>query len=101
MLQQKQKNLKWESKIDFHNTKTYQDFDLYNFKNKLVISDKPINLGFTISELSKLFIFVTVCNILQPFFGQENTQLHYIDFDSLVLSNKTPDIVKESIRLKE
>ena len=32
---------------------------------------------------------------LQPYFGQENLQLHYIDTDGMILSMKTKDIIKD------
>ena len=51
--------------------------------------DKPIHLGFSVLELSKLHMYETYCDILQPYFGQENFQLHYIDTDAFVLSVNT------------
>ena len=32
---------------------------------------------------------------LQPHFGRENLQLHYMDTDSFVLSKKTKDIIRD------
>ena len=55
--------------------------------------DKPIYLGFTVLELSKLLMYETYYDILQPYFGQENIQLHYMDTDSFVLSVNTIDII--------
>ena len=58
--------------------------------------DKPIYLGFDILELSRLLVYETQFDNLQPYFGQENIQLHYLDFDSFVLSirtqNRTDDL---------
>ena len=39
--------------------------------------DKPIYLGFAVIELSKLQLYETYYDILQPYFGQKNIQLHY------------------------
>ena len=50
---------------------------------------KPIYLGFTVLELSKLHMYETYYDILQPYFGQENLQLHYIDTNAFVLSVNT------------
>ena len=54
--------------------------------------DKAIYVGFTILELSKLHMYETYYDILQPYFGQENLQLHYIDTDGMILSMKTENI---------
>ena len=48
--------------------------------------DKPIYLGFSVLELSKLLMYETFYDKLQPYFKQEIIQLHYIDTDSFVLS---------------
>ena len=39
--------------------------------------------------------------ILQPYFGQENLQLHYIDTDSFALSIKTKDVIEDLFNLKD
>ena len=57
--------------------------------------DKAIYVGFTILEISKLHMFETYYDTLQPYFGQENLQLHYIDTDGMILSMKTKDIIKD------
>ena len=44
------KFLKRQSQIDFESVKTNQNFDVNNFKNKELMSDKPIYLGLTILE---------------------------------------------------
>ena len=38
---------------------------------------------------------------LQPFFGQESLQLHYIDTDGMFLSMKTKDIIKDLKNLED
>ena len=57
--------------------------------------DKPIYLGFAILELSKLHMYETYYDKLQPYFGQDNLQLHYMDCDSSFLSIKSEDIIKD------
>ena len=57
--------------------------------------DKAIYVGFVILELSKLHMYETYYDTLQPYFGQENLQLHYIDTDGMILSMKTKDIIKD------
>ena len=39
-------------------------------------------------------MYETYYDILQPYFGQENIQLHYMDTDSFVLSVNTNDFIK-------
>ena len=57
--------------------------------------DKPNYLGFTILELSKLLMYETSYDKLQPFFKQENIQPHHMDADSSVLSDNTTDFIKD------
>ena len=47
---------------------------------------KPIYLGFAVLDLSKLYKYESYYDKLQPYFGQEILQLHYVHTDALVLS---------------
>ena len=88
--------IKLQSKLPFNGIhKSYENCYIYTFKQNEVLMDKPIYLGFTVLELSKLHMYETYYDILQPYFGQENIQLHYIDTDAFVLSLKTKDIIKD------
>ena len=90
------KIVKQQSKLTFNGIhKSYENCDSYIFKQNEVLMDKPIYLGFTVLELSKLLMYETYYDILQPYFGQENIQLHYMDTDSFVLSVNTKDIIKD------
>ena len=60
---------------------------------------KPTYLGFAILGLSKLHMYETYYDKLQPYFGQENIQLHYNDTDAFVLSLKTKHITKKLKKL--
>ena len=91
-----QKIKKQQSKLTFNaNHKAYENCDSYTFKQKKVLMDKPIFLGFAILELIRLPMYETCYDKLQPYFGQEKTQLHYIDTDAFVLSVITNDIIKD------
>ena len=68
--------------------------DSYSFRPNKVKMDKPIYLGFTVLELSKLHMYETYYDKLEPYFGQENIQLHYIDTDAFVSSVKTKILSK-------
>ena len=63
--------------------------------------DKPIYLGSSVLELSKLLLYETFYDKLQPYFGQEIIHLHYMDTDSLVLSVSTKDIIKDLKNLED
>ena len=45
--------------------------------------------------MSKLHLYETYYDKLQPYFGQENIQLHYIDTDAFVLSVNTKDFIRD------
>ena len=88
--------IKQQSKLTFNGIhKTYENYDSYTFKQNEVLMDKPIYLGFSVLELSKLLMYETYYDILQPYFGQEKIQLHYMDCDSFVLSIETENIIND------
>ena len=62
--------------------------------------DKPIYLGFSVLELSKLLMYETYYDKLQPYFKQENIQ-YYMDTDSFVLSVSTKNIIKDLKKLED
>ena len=75
--------------------KSYENFGRCTFKQNEVLMDKPLYLGFDVLELGKLHMYETYYDILQPYFGQENIQLHYIDTDAFVLSVNTKGIIRD------
>ena len=66
-----------------------------------VLMDKPIYLGFAVLVLSKLHRCETYYDKLQPYFGLENIQLHYMDTDSFILSVNTKDFIKDLKNLED
>ena len=46
-------------------------------------------------------MYETYYDSLQPYFGQENLQLQYIDTDGMILSMKTKDIIKDLKNLED
>ena len=85
-----------QSKLTFNGIrKSYENYDSYTFKQNQVLMDKAIYVGFAILELSKLHMYETYYDTLQPYFDQENLQLHYLDTDGMILSMKTKDIIKD------
>ena len=91
-----------QSKLTFNGIqKSYENYNTYTFKQNQVVMDKAIYVGFSILELSKLHMYETYYDTLQPYFGQENLQLHYIDTDGVILSMKTKDIIKDLKNLED
>ena len=52
-------------------------------------------------ELSKLHMYETYYDTLQPYFGQEKLRIHYIDTDGMILSMKTENIIHDSKNLED
>ena len=96
------KILKQQRKLTFNGIhKNFNNCDSYLFKEHEILLDKPIYLGFAILELSKLHMYETYYDTLQPYFGQENIQLHYMDCDSFILSIKSENIIKDLKNLED
>ena len=96
------KILRWQRKIRFNGIcKSFSNCDSYLEKEHEILMDKPIYLGFAILELSKLHMYETYYDTLQPYFGQENLQLHYMDCDSFILSTKSENIIKDLKNLED
>ena len=69
--------IKQQSKLTFNGIhKSYENCDSYTFKQNEVPMDKPIYLGFAVLELSKLHMYETYYDKLQPYFKQENITLY-------------------------
>ena len=96
------KILKQQRKITFNGIhKSFNNCDSYLFKEHEILMDKPIYLGFAILELSKLHMYETYYDTLQPYFGQENIQLHYMDCDSFILNIKSENKIKDLKKLED
>ena len=84
-----QQIIKRQSKLSFKGiVDHYSKFSVYKFDKEKTLFDKPIYLGFTVLELSKLLMYEFYYNILQPYW-QNKIQLHYMDTDSFILSFDT------------
>ena len=59
--------LKQQSKLTFNSIhKSYENYNSYTFKQNEVLMNKPIYLGFSVLELSKLLMYETYYDKLQP-----------------------------------
>ena len=93
--------IKQQSKLTVNGIhKSYENCNSYTFKQNEVLMD-PVYLDFSVLDLSKLLRYETYDDKLQPYFGQELIQLHYMDTDSFVLSVTTKDIIKDLRNLED
>ena len=89
--------IKQQSKLTFNGFQiSYENFDSYTFRQNEVLMDKPIYLGFSVFELSKLLMYETYYDKSQPYFGWENLQCHYMDS----VTKDTPIIINEIANIK-
>ena len=96
------KIIKYQSNLTFNGIhKSYENCDSYVFRRNEVLMDKPIYLGFAVLEFSKLHMYETYYDELQPYFGEQNLHLHYMDTDSFILSVNTKDIIKDLKNLED
>ena len=87
--------IKRQSKLSFKGiVNHYSEFSIYKFDKEKVIFDKPIYLGFSVLELSKLLMYEFYYHKLQPYYG-DKIKLHYMDTDSFILSIKTGDLIND------
>ena len=64
------KIIKQQSKLTFNGIhKSNENYDSYTFKQNEILMNKPIYLGFTVLELSKLHMYETYYDVLQSYFG--------------------------------
>ena len=63
-----------------------------------VLSTKPFYVGFSVLKLSKLLMYEWYYDELQPYFGENNLQLHYLDTDSFIFSIKLIENLMEDLK---
>ena len=73
----------------------------YTFKQIEILMDKPIYLGFSVLDLSKLLMYETYYDKLQPYFGQKSLHLYYMDTDNFILSIKKKYSIKDLKNLED
>ena len=83
-------------------TAEYEKFSLYSFNKETIKFKKPIHVGFSKLELSKLLMYEWYYDKMQPYFGEENLELHYLDTDSFKFSFKSiKNLIEDSKYVKE
>ena len=87
--------IKRQSKLSFKGiVNHYSEFSVYKYDNEKTVFDKPIYLGFSVLELSKLLMYEFYYHKLQPYYNC-SVKLHYMDTDSFNLSIKTGDLIND------
>ena len=85
--------VKWFSKINFKSSKNFDNLHLIEMYKQEIIYDKPIYVGTSILDLSKLHMMNFHYNVIhKEFEGKYN--LIYSDTDSFVYNIEHPDIYK-------
>lgn len=69
-------------------------------RQRKVQMNKLWAVGFTILEISKLHMFKTFYNVLQPHFGEDNIQIGFSDTDSILALVKTESLDRDITALK-
>ena len=79
----RQSTLSFDDKIAEH-----EKFSLYSFNKEIIKFNNPVYVGFSVLELSKFLIFEWYYDKMQPYVGEDNLELHYLDTDSFIISFK-------------
>ena len=91
-----------QSKLSFDDKiAEYEKFNLYSFNKESIKFTKPIYVGFSVLELSKLLMYERYYDKMQPNFGEDNLELHYLDTDAFIFSFKPIKSLIEDIKYFE
>ena len=83
------RSLNRQAKLSFDDKNAeYEKFNLYSFNKETIKVTEPIYNGFCVLELSKLLMYEWYYDKMQPFFGEDNLELHFLDTDSFIFSCK-------------
>ena len=74
------RRLNRQSKLSFDDKiAEYGKFSLYSSNKESIKFTKPIYVGFSVLELSKLLMYEWYYDKMQPYFGEDKLELHYTD----------------------
>ena len=83
------------SEPNYHTTKWFsENLSAIEMKNAKVKMNKPIYLGLSILEISKILMYEFWYDYMKPKYG-DNVKLCYIDTDSFIIHLKTEDFYKD------
>ena len=74
-----------QSKLSFDDKiAEYEKFNLCSFNKERIEFTKPIYVGFCVLELSKLLMYEWYYDKMQPYVGEDNLELHFLDTNSFI-----------------
>ena len=76
----------------------YEKFNLYSFNKETIKVTKPTYVGFCVLELSKLLMYEWYYDKMQPYFGEDNLELHYLVTDSFIFLCKPIKSLSEDFK---
>ena len=77
-----------------------QNLVAVNRKPAVITLKKPLAVGFSILELSKLFMYKSYYDVFQKHFGEKNISLCFSDTDSFLFQIKNKNLESEKSKLK-
>ena len=97
------RTLNRESKFSFDDKiAEFEKFNLYSFNKESIKFTKPIYVGFSVLQLSKLLMYEWYYDKMQQCFGEDSLELHYLDTDSFILSfNPIKNLIEDLKHFKE
>ena len=82
------------SEPNYHTTKFFTELLLpIEMKTTEILMNKPVHLGLSVLELSKILMYEFRYDYVRPKYG-EKAKLCYVDTDSFIVYIKTDDIYK-------
>ena len=75
-----------------------EKFILFSFNEASIKFTKPLDVGFRVLDLSKLLIYDWYCDEMQPYFGEHNLDLHYMDTDAYIFFFKPIKVIIEDLK---
>ena len=88
-----------QSKLSFDDKiAEYEKLSLCSFNKESIKFTKPIYVGFSVLELSKLLMCEWYDDKMQPYFSEDNLELHYLDTDSFIFSFKPKKRLIEGLK---
>ena len=95
LISDKNKCRKWIADPRFKSRKIYnENLALFNLDIKLMKFRKPIYVGATVLDLSKLYMFEFHYDVMKPFYN-DKISLLYTDTDSFIYSIQTPNLYED------
>ena len=88
-----------QSKISFdEKIAEYEKLSLYSSNKEGIQFTKPVYVGFSVLKLSKLLMYEWYYDKMQPCFGENNLELHYLDTDLFINSFKPIESLVEDLK---